>query len=239
MKNLLLMTTLFLISCSPSLESILENNKMAVETRLSQIEKVVSQVSGLPTIRADSIQKIDGPTPDFYHDVPALVSGDDKTIKSRNAVIMHEEDLLDLAVVKKDKLTLSFDKTINEAASLVRKGKMTDGKPPYKNDTVELWYFEPLKYIKYLVVIRTHNYTKPEVVGGSKFIYGRYSGEALMFDIDKNLYLGGVSFNAMNDDTVKVNVSNVESWVRSNLWEKSRAALYKKLKSQIPNVRLP
>lgn len=104
-------------------------------------------------------------------------------------------------------------------------------KDPGKRDAEALRLsFENLVALKYLAVVRTVSVIEPVHMGEKNFSPGSWSAEVLLYDIEKGELLGGWAVEAKNSDKVNVNMSGIDKWLHSNLWENARKAINEKLK---------
>lgn len=99
--------------------------------------------------------------------------------------------------------------------------------------------FENLIALKYLAVVRTILKCEPSHTGDKKFLPGTWLAEVLLYDIEKGELLGGWSVEATNSENVSVNMSSIEKWLHSNLWENARKAVNEKLKPHCAEGALP
>lgn len=90
--------------------------------------------------------------------------------------------------------------------------------------------FENLVALKYLAVVRTLSKTEPVHLGEKSFSPGSWSAQVLLYDLEKGELLGGWPVEAANSSNVNVNMSSIDKWLHSNLWENARKAINEKLK---------
>lgn len=99
--------------------------------------------------------------------------------------------------------------------------------------------FENLLALKYLAVVRTILKSEPSHTGDKKFLPGTWLAEVLLYDIEKGEFLGGWTVEATNSENVNVNMSSIDKWLHSNLWENARKAVNEKLKPHCAEGALP
>lgn len=101
-------------------------------------------------------------------------------------------------------------------------------------------FARPLLQLEHLVVVRTLEYVEPADAEGG-FISGRYLGEAHLFALTGNKYLGGFRFGATSSEKVKVQygrddssekqLKDIDSTVKADLKGQALTELEARLKA--------
>jgi len=208
------------------------------------------QAEGLQKVRAlEEVGRLAAQAPPVDRD--ALALGDahlDFAPGKPNAGFIQLEDFRDLAKLDHERLRLDVDPFWPDAVSLLRTGRDAWGRKP-ENATWVRSQLTGLEGIRYLFVVRTHEYVRPTAAGDGRFTPGSWSGDVVVFDTERRAERGGLRFSVATPDDVPVMVDRkappdkqkeqMESWLRSNLWEQARAQVGAAVARLAPGTRWP
>ncbi len=148
----------------------------------------------------------------------------------------------------KDFVTTDF--TLNEhpfwgrCGAWLTTGKNPDGSPPQFANVIEEELQEFLA-VKYVGVLKTVDYVKPQPSGEEKFSPGRWRFDVYVFELaDKPRLLGGFRVDGVNDATVKVEFEkkhreyDITTWLKRNLKWRSYEKLHDGLRARSQGVTL-
>lgn len=169
----------------PEAAPVVAKHRAAVEARLATLAKIGAALKSVAPLKADKVALDAGP----------LVLGRTLSVASSdNAVMQTDKQLADVGA------SADFDLgTLGQAARC---------KEAMKPDSIERWSASVAEEAlalctraKYVVVLRTVEHKRPEVVG-DKFDEGKVVAEVHVFNWDAAKHLGGFRVTAVNSDTV-------------------------------------
>ena len=194
-----------LASCGPSIETLVERYRSAVETRLAGVEVVSKSVAGADVGGGVGFRDV---TLDF-----AMMKDDFVPNPSFNAGVIHIERLKDL--------TGYFDKldvVIGESYFLTHAQQSLNGEPWLLSDdatSVEL-ALQRASQIRYLCVVRHIEHEMPRSLEGSDFYGGFYRADAICYDLESGEQLGGFLFRGENSARGSFNYTTSDSNVHGD-----------------------
>ena len=175
--------------CGPSIESIVEQHRDAVEVRLAQVAAVSKLVEDADV---DAGVGFAGIAFDFQQT-------DGFTLNpSWNTGIIHAERLRDLTGYS-EKLGV----VIGESYFLSHAQMSLDGSGWALSDIAESVEGELRRasQIRYLFVVREIEHKLPRSLEGEDFRGGRYRADAICYDLEAGVQLGGFEFQAENSES--------------------------------------
>lgn len=175
--------------CGPSVEGVVEQYRDEVQNRLAQVATVSAMVEdaawdrgmGFEGVQLDFIQSSGGELSPFW-----------------NACVVHAEHVKDLSEHQEFSGLEVFGTFM-----LVESRGYLDSVPSsimINPSRVESTLAQTAQ-LRYLVVIRQIEYKQPQSLEGTAFVGGSYSADAICFDLERCVQLGGIRFEASNSDS--------------------------------------
>lgn len=175
----------------PKLEDVMKEYKAPVEAKIAAAEKAIT--TPLPA----GTQALAIAEPVQLHNL----WGDSTKPVQGNATLLHGSTVGYLTNDPYASVKFPGAEVLNLCASIVKKGKMLDGK-----DVTGFWAERPMttcSKLRWVFVVEEKQITKPAVNEASKtFTPGSYSAMLHGYDLDKGAYVGSVSVAAKLDGKV-------------------------------------
>ncbi|MBV8878373.1 MAG: hypothetical protein JO332_00275 [Planctomycetaceae bacterium] len=225
-----LAVALLAASCGPSSKKVIEKHRPAVEAKLASLRAIGAQLDKEPRWPGAAFPP-GGPPPEFGPS-PGSV----------NAIVL-EPDCFAFPEPRKFGFGLIEWNPLADPVDLLRYGVFNhsarDGSAEAKAR-----FLEEFAGLKYALVLHRYSVVDPEEkrgkLGSTKtFRGGRCDGEAVLFDIDRRVAIGGFPFAAGNSDDVFASTKNVEGGLISDLVKNGRQAVNAEFLSRYPTSTPP
>lgn len=188
-KLLCLGILFFMIGCSPSPEKLIEQRRAAVNLKLDDIAAIGRKVNENIPLKQENIT--------INREPISFGPSSEKT----NAVVVGPEHFENSKLDVAD-FSISMDQPFEDVHSLLKSGKLANGKPPYDSEVVGR-VFDTIMDLRYILVVRIGQFNPPSVQGAS-FSSGWCTGEVQLYEIKNRLLLGGFRFKAQNSDKIEL-----------------------------------
>lgn len=173
------------VSCGPSVGDIADAHRNAAEKKLASLEAVLGNCRKQPPLAGDAHT--------LPAELPGIVVADHHDRPSGNTRVIW------IAGHDDPELTQGFNWSYLEADGWWRQSTAAlSATPPAdlsKGDLERLAnHFRALADTQYVIVVRTSEYTAPELVDGDKYRLGSFQGEAHLYRLDDRKHLGAMPF---------------------------------------------
>ncbi len=198
--------------CGPSIEDIVEQHRDAVEVRLAQVAAISMLVEDADV---DKGVGFEGKALDFQE------MEDFALRHSWNTGVIHAERLKDLTGYHEE-----LGVVIAESYFLSHAQQSLNGDGWAMSDIPESVEGELKRasQIRYLFVLRKIEHKLPRSLEGEDFMGGHYRADAICYDLEAGVQLGGFEFQAENSETGGFNYTTSKSNVHGDRdYRKSRA----------------
>jgi hypothetical protein len=186
----------------PSLDDILEENRAALTAKVASIRAIVDQIESLPPLERDGFSEVPDPLPDFRQL--------DRS-SHRDAAPIHNARAIHLT---------RLQVASGEASEHTRAGNTpswwlssVDALEAGALEGYQVRGLREILQVDYVLVFRPQREVAPVVTGDDTFEPGLFEGEALLFEVDGETFLGGVRVAASNQDEIRFTRGRAEQSV--------------------------
>lgn len=223
------LVALLLVSCGPDLEEHVAQVRAAGEARIARLASLATAVRDAPRLTRDGFDLGDGEGPLDFSDWDLPEQG--------VSAVLWLEELEDLPGWGPPPPLRQFTAAVRRGASLVRHGR-ADEKTKTIHPEAARRYVDALLRLRYVLVIRTVEWTPPAATGLS-YRRGRLRAEALLVDVDTGALRGGFRFQVANGETLTTTSSDADQALLGDLKWSVRRAIRVGVARHAPDAVLP
>ena len=223
-KLLCLGMMLFMIGCSPSPDKLIEQRRTELNLKLGDIAAIGRKVKENVPLKQENIT--------INREPISFGPSSEKT----NAVAIGPEHFENSRLDVPD-FPISMDQPFIDVNSLLKDGKLANGKLPADSDVVQK-IFNNIMDLRYILVVRISQFNPPSVQGAS-FSRGSCTGEVQLYEIKTRTLLGGFRFSAQNSAQMDLPKEAGKLYLMGDLRQNVVKVIRSEFKKRYPDANPP